>query len=197
MSLEEMYTSMTPCPCGKGTISQAHFADDWNRYTDDPVIINCDECKKRYVVEEVKHYSQDGEYGATYYLVPKDYPAYDGIQESNVWGNLHDIQSVPFHEYLIENFSMTDLCSVLNEYMEKGNSAKVTGIARKIRDKCAEAFKSVKVSLIEENIRIAILKYKDYTGSYNQREITRTQEKSERAVYEAEKQKHRIKITFR
>lgn len=197
MSWEEMCTSTTPCPCGKGTISQAHYADDWNRYKDGEVIINCEECNKRYRIEGEVHYTSKGESYTTYYLTPKDYPVYDGIQESKVWGSLHNIDSIPFYEYLMENYSFVDLCSALNEYREKGNSAKVTGIARNIRDEHNRVFKSVRVSLIEEKIQTAILQYKEYQGTYEQRILTRMQEKSERKAYEAEKRKHQIKIIFR
>ena len=97
----------------------------------------------------------------------------------------------------MENFSLVDLCSALNEYQEKGNSAKVIGLAQSIRDEHKRVFKSVRVSLIEEKIQTAILQYKEYQGTYEQRILTRMQEKSERKAYEAEKRKHQIKIIFR
>lgn len=52
MSWEEMSTSQTVCPCGKGKITQKSYGDDWNRYQDGPVIIECEECAKKYKVEE-------------------------------------------------------------------------------------------------------------------------------------------------
>ena len=55
MSWEEMSTSQTVCPCGKGKITQKSYGDDWNRYQDGPVIIECEECAKKYKVEEVMH----------------------------------------------------------------------------------------------------------------------------------------------
>ena len=51
MSWEEMSTSQTVCPCGKGYITQKHYGDDWNRFKDDPIVIECEECKKKYKVE--------------------------------------------------------------------------------------------------------------------------------------------------
>ena len=52
MSWEEMYTCSTICPCGKGKITQASYGDDWNRYKDGPVVIECEECAKKYRVED-------------------------------------------------------------------------------------------------------------------------------------------------
>ena len=46
MSWEEMYTCSATCPCGKGRITQTTYGDDWNRYEDGPVVIECEECAK-------------------------------------------------------------------------------------------------------------------------------------------------------
>ena len=48
MSWELDYTLKTRCPCGKGYLEQKQFSDDWNRIRVDPIIINCDSCKKQY-----------------------------------------------------------------------------------------------------------------------------------------------------
>lgn len=34
----------------------AHYGDDWNRYKDGSVVIECEECAKKYKVEEVSHH---------------------------------------------------------------------------------------------------------------------------------------------
>lgn len=49
LAWEEMSTSQTACPCGKGYITQNHYSDDWNRYEDAPVVIECVDCKKKYM----------------------------------------------------------------------------------------------------------------------------------------------------
>lgn len=52
MSWEEMYTKRAVCPCGNGIISQTTYGDDWNRFEDGPVVIECDKCKKIYKVDK-------------------------------------------------------------------------------------------------------------------------------------------------
>lgn len=47
MSWEEMYTRSTVCPCGKGRITQKTYGDDWNRYEEGVVDIECEECVKK------------------------------------------------------------------------------------------------------------------------------------------------------
>lgn len=42
MSWEEMSRKSIECPCGRGMISQASYMDDWNRWEDGPVEIECD-----------------------------------------------------------------------------------------------------------------------------------------------------------
>ena len=49
MSWEEMYTEETTCPCGEGRIKQIVYGDDWNRYLNGPVVIECEKCSKRYI----------------------------------------------------------------------------------------------------------------------------------------------------
>lgn len=42
MSWEEMSRKRIKCPCGRGTISQASYMDDWNRWEDGPIEVECD-----------------------------------------------------------------------------------------------------------------------------------------------------------
>lgn len=42
MSWEEEETSQTVCPCGNGRITQKHYSDDWGRFKDGPVVIECE-----------------------------------------------------------------------------------------------------------------------------------------------------------
>ena len=50
MSWELDYISITPCPCGKGTLEQKHYSDDWNRFRDDDIEICCENCKLNFKV---------------------------------------------------------------------------------------------------------------------------------------------------
>lgn len=51
-----MYTHSTVCPCGKGKITQTSYGDDWNRFKDGPMTIECEECSQKYKVEGVSHH---------------------------------------------------------------------------------------------------------------------------------------------
>ena len=41
-----MSTTQTVCLCNKGHITQKHDGDDWNRFEDGPVVIDCEECNR-------------------------------------------------------------------------------------------------------------------------------------------------------
>ena len=128
MSWEEMYTCSAICPCGKGKITQTSYGDDWNRYKDGPVVIECEECAKKYRVEEVTHHgllASDGSW-STYYLTPKDYPEYDGPKESDLYpATLNQYQNFPV--WLIENFTEEELNYVLAQLKKAGCSYEVSG----------------------------------------------------------------------
>ena len=53
MSWEEEETSQTVCPCGNGRITQKHYSDDWGRFKDDHVVIECEDCNKKYKVKAI------------------------------------------------------------------------------------------------------------------------------------------------
>ena len=53
MSWEEEETSQTVCPCGNGRITQKHYSDDWGRFEDGPVVIECEDCNKKYKVKAI------------------------------------------------------------------------------------------------------------------------------------------------
>lgn len=55
MSWEEMSRKRIKCPCGRGTISQASYMDDWNRWEDGPIEVECDFCRENYDVEGEHH----------------------------------------------------------------------------------------------------------------------------------------------
>lgn len=197
MSWEEMSTTKIPCPCGKGTISQAHYSDDWNRFEDGQVLIECEECRKKYDIESEYYQSYRPGHGSwtRYYLTPVEYPPYTGICENDIYGPLHiNIYNTAFEDYLIEQYSLNDLEIAKEEYSEKHNSSKVSGIAKQICKDHKRLFNSVKASLIIVKLETAIEQYKTYQGSYDQRIIVRKQESKEREEYQREKRKHQIKL---
>lgn len=197
MSWEEMGTKKISCPCGKGFISQTEYGDDWNRYEYSSVIIECDNCKNKYKVESEYHCCYKPGHGnwTVYYLLPIDYPEYDGIKEHDVYP-IHNLFDVSFHEYLMENYSENSLISAKNEYQLKKSSSKVTGFAKNICKDHKRRFNTVKYKLVLEQINKAIVEYSSYTGNYEQREIVRQQEKKERAEYDTKKEKYRKKINL-
>lgn len=197
MSWEETGITKVTCPCGKGIISQKHYGDDWNRFKDGEVVIECEDCKKRYRIESEYHESYHPGHGdwTIYYLTPIEYPSYTGIRENDIYGALHNnIYEVSFVDYLIERYSLCDLTTALTEYIEKRSSSKVSGIAAQIRKEFKHFFNSVKAASIIEKLEEAIKRYSTYQGSYEQRMIVRNQENKERAEYMREKQKHQIRL---
>lgn len=195
MSWEEMYTYSATCPCGKGKITQTSYGDDWNRYKDGPVMIECEECAKKYKVEEVTHHgllTSDGSW-STYYLTPKDYPDYEGAKESDLYpAPLNQYQN--FSVWLIENFTEDELVDVLAQLKNTTSSTKLTGIAAGIRDVHKKAKKTVRVGEIIKTVESAIEQYPEHVGNKIQREEIRKQESDARAAYIKEKRKHQTII---
>ena len=194
MSWEEMSAKTVPCPCGKGTILQTEYGDDWNRYEYAPVEIHCPECKQKYKVESVYHPETHPGHGSwsSYYLTPSDYPVYSGIQESAIFGKAKSIADPEFSLYLVENYSFNELLDAKSEYESKRSSAKVTGIAKRICKEHKWKFNSVKATLILAQINQAINQYSAHVGNYDRRMPVREQERKEKIAYESEKRKHQI-----
>lgn len=198
MSWELSKTSKITCPCGKGYIIQEHFDDDWNRTKKDSPVIQCEECKSKYVIEEETYsnpYKWESGTITTYYLTPVDYPKYIGISEEKEYGNSHNnVYDLPFHMYLIENYSYQDLKESIEEYESKKFSSKVSGIAKRICDDHKRRFKTTKTKLVVEQLNRAINEYLTYFGTYDQRIIVRLHEEQERKKYVDEKRIHQIKL---
>ena len=197
MSWAEMGVTRISCPCGKGTISQSHYGDDWNRFKDGPVLIECEECKRKYRVESECNCSYHPGHGDSmaYYLTPLDYPPYMGICENTVFGSLHhNISQISFADYLIENYSLQDLIVAKEDYSVKHSSAKVDGVAKQICRDHKRFFNSVKACSIISYLETAVCSYAMYHGSYDQRIIVRKEERAEREKYNSEKRKHQVKI---
>ena len=197
MGWEEIRTSVSVCPCGKGKITQKHFGDDWNRYQDGPVIIECETCSKKYKVEEIIHQgliTTDGSW-STYFLVPANYPEYKGISESKEYPQLVN-QYDDFSAWLIENYTEDVLHNVLVQLQTTNSSKMLQGTAAKIRESHRKALGTVRISEMTITVEEALKRYSSYNGTKEQRDIVRKQEAFGLSEYMKEKQKHIIKIDF-
>lgn len=195
MSWEEMSTSQTVCPCGKGHITQKHYGDDWNRFEDGPVVIECECCKKKYKVEEVVHrgmLTSDG-FWSEYFLLPIDYPEYNGPSETATYGASAN-PCWDFTGWLIEHFNEIELREVEEQLHAVKASSQLTGNAAYICKVHKSILKTVKVSTILASVEKALSVYPEYVGNKQQREEVRKQEEVAHVVYCEEKAKHRIAI---
>ena len=197
MSWEEMYSPSAICPCGTGKITQKSYGDDWNRHQDGPVVIECVECAKKYKIEEEIHKGMlvsDGDW-RTYYLTPIDYPDYTGIKESGLYpAEINPYQD--FSGWLVENYTEDDLKNILVQLKNTCSSAKLTGIAARIRDSHKKAKKTVRINEIVKTVKDALDRYPDHIGNKNQRDEVRQKESEERSFYIKEKRKHQTFIDF-
>lgn len=197
MSWEEMYTYKATCPCGKGKIIQKHYGDDWNRFQDGPVVIECEECAGKYTVEEVVHsrlLTSDGDW-SSYYLTPKDYPPYTGISESSIFPPPAN-EYADYPAWLIENYTEDELKHVLLQLRNTTSSVKLSGIAAQICKSHKKAKNTVRVSEIMKSVEAALDRYPKHNGTKSQRDRIREQAEGEQAEYTTEKQKHQILINF-
>ena len=197
MSWEEMYTLSAACPCGKSRITQKVYGDDWNRYEDGPVVIECVDCAKKFKIETITHYGRlsSDRYWNTYYLTPIDYPDYSGIKETEIYPP----KANPYNDmtnWLIENYTMEELSSVLSQLNNTTSSAKLTGIAASIREMHRKAKKTVRLRMIIQTVESALKCYPDYVGNKRQRDVVRKREEKERDEYTLEKRKFQKVITL-
>lgn len=168
MSWEEMYTRSTVCPCGKGKLTQKTYGDDWNRYEEEAVIIECEECVKKYKIETITHrglLSSDGVW-STNYLTPIDYPEYTGIQENDLY---------PPTASMYDDFPT----------------------AARIRDLHRKALNTVRIGEILKNVDAALRRYSEHSGNKLQREEVRKQQNAEYSAYNEEKRKHQSIIELK
>lgn len=195
MSWEEMGTRSVPCPCGMGTISQTSYGDDWNQIEYGPVVINCDDCKERYRVEEEHHMCPYPGHGGhtNYYLTPINYPTYSGTELSKVYSK-HNSGKSYFANYLVESYTFEELREAKNEATNKTASSKLSGSAGCICYDCKRVLKTSKLKVIREQIEEALKKYPNYDGTKEQRNIIQEKEEHERRIYNKEKRKYQILI---
>ena len=197
MSWEEIRLSQMVCPCGKGYITQKHYGDDWNRFEDGPVVIECEDCAKKYKVEEVSHHRQlasDGSW-SEYFLLPKDYPEYSGPNETETYGASAN-PNWDFTGWLIEHFTEDELKEAENQLHQVKASSKLNGNAAYICKKHKGALKTVKVSAILVSIEKAVEAYPRYIGNKTQRERIRMAESSALSVYNEKRCKKQIPINL-
>lgn len=198
MSWEKMSESAIKCPCGKGRIYQEHYMDDWNRYQDSGALIECPECSKIYKIE-VEHYTSykphHGDWDV-FYLTPIDYPSYTGFRESSLYGRRKNIFECDFEIYLIENYLDTELKKAASELNTVTSSAKLSGIAKRIRENHKLKFRTVRIQLIRERVNKAILLYDSIIGNKVQRTEAEEKEQVEFSAYMEEKRKHQIRLNL-
>ena len=196
MSWEKMSESQIKCPCGKGRIYQEHYMDDWNRYKDSGAIIDCPECSKKYKIEAEHHTSYKPYHGDwdVFYLTPIDYPAYTGFRAASLYGGRKNIFSCEFETYLIENYTDTELNEVASQLASVTSSAKLSGMAKRVREDHKLKFKTVKIQLIRERVSKANLRYNFVSGNKVQRMEAEEREQVEYNAYMEEKRKYQIRL---
>lgn len=195
MSWEEMYTRSTVCPCGKGRITQTTYGDDWNRYEEGAVVIECEECVKKYKIETNTHrglLSSDGVW-STHYLTPIDYPEYTGIRENDLYPPAVSMYD-DFSAWLIENYTENELIEIKHQISSTTSSARLTGNAARIRDLHRKELNTVRLGEMFKSVDAALDRYSDYSGNKLQREEVRRQQNAEYTAYTEEKRKRQIVI---
>lgn len=195
MGWEELGTSKVMCPCGCGSIHQVHYGDDWNRYRDGSIIIDCEVCSKKYKVES-KYFCPKPYHDYTiYYLTPIDYPDYVKTAGADiVYGQCKKLEDIDFHIYLIEHYTLESLLDAYKEYSEKGYSATVSKEAKGIRGLYRDKHGKVKIKLVLDEILEAIINYNNYEGNYINRKAEDDKERMEYERYLKTKREHQIKL---
>jgi hypothetical protein len=184
MSWEELYTRKMICPCGKGYLTQTTYGDDWNRYKEGPIHIECEICNKNYRVE-----------GS--FLIPYDYPAYSGTRVSTMYPTKTDMFNMynrDFVEYLIISYDYEELLEAKENMIECGAYKKLDGISKRIASEYKSQFNSQRVASIVEKVDVSIEQYHEYNGNHEARKIIAKQEEQEYALYRKEKAKYQIPI---
>lgn len=191
MSWEEMSRKSIECPCGRGMNSQASYMDDWNRWEDGPVEIECDFCRENYEVECEHHGTR-----TLYYLTPKGYPSYSGIKLEDIYPEMYRLYDVSFEEYLMKNYTFQDLNSSYAEMQRVGAVSRLNGVSQSICSDHKRKFGSVRVKDIIPKIQWAIRNYARCPDNKANRNIVAAKERIEYQEYLAEKRKHQIRISI-
>lgn len=184
MSWEEMSSKQVgPCPCGNGHIACTVRMDDWGR-SEVGYRLECGTCSKIYqVVHEVTGRCHPGHEREAAYLIPIDYPLYNGPSEEAKYGP-KKAQMNDFVVWLIENETRSALVDAKGDLVACGNCSRVKGIAAQVVDNRRRLLKSARVKVIAKEIDSALECYDAYVGNAEQREALRVIEQAERAKYE-------------
>ncbi len=162
MSWEKSSEKTVSCPCGKGTITQEIYSDDWNRFSDKTPKIQCVECSEKYTINSEYHCPKPYHNYTVHYCIPKSYPSYCGAEYSAKANGAKQ-----FSYYLAEQFTLAELESslnLLNSYSsyskfppsEIGNTAKSLVLSAKSK------IKTQKLTIIKPYLEEAIENYNSY-----------------------------------
>lgn len=199
MGWEKMNTLHSSCPCGKGILSQDIYEDDWNRREEKNVVIECEECRKKYSVEKQYYKRLKSHYGerTNYWLVPINYPEYAGVSVEKVYPTktkMYNMLERDFVEYLIITYDYKELVEAKNNMTLNKAYAKIGGTAKKIAKEYRQQYKSQNVMNMLEFVERAIALYRMYEGNHENRIIVEEKEKQEYTAYLEEKEKHIIPV---
>ena len=136
--------------------------------------------------------TSDGSW-SKYFLLPKDYPKYDGPSETAIYGSSAN-PNWDFTGWLIQHFTEAELEETEEQLHVVKVSSKLTGNAAYICKEHKSALKTVRISAILASVERALSAYPEYVGNKQQREEIRKQEEIAHADYYEEKVKHRISI---
>lgn len=202
MSWELIRRQVAACPCGKGSLIQNVYEDDWNQIDLGSVEIECLECKKIYKTFTESYPERKPHYGQTErsFLLPINYPNYTGTQVSSVYktkSDMFNLNNRDFVEYLIVSYPLLELIDTKNQMTQKGSAAKLNRMAKKIAKEHKRQFNSLRLTSILPKVQRAIDNYTQYEGNYQQRLIIQERENAERAAYDKDKKSHSILINFK
>lgn len=194
MSWEEMSSKQVgPCPCGNGRIVRTVRMDDWSRSEAD-YRLECGTCSKKYqVIYEVTGRCHPGHERVSAYLIPINYPPYNGPSEQAEYGP-KKTSTNDFVVWLIENETRPALIDAKEDLVACGNCSRVKGIAAQVVENRRRLLKSARVKVIANEIDSALEQYDTYVGNAEQRETLRVIEQAERTKYEERRRKVMIPV---
>lgn len=147
--------------------------------------------KKYQVVREVTGRCHPGHEREAAYLIPINYPLYNGPSEEAKYGP-KTASTNDFVVWLIENEMKSALVDAKEALVACGNCSRVKGIAARVVENRRRLLKSARVKVIAKEIDSALERYDAYVGNAEQREALRVIEQAERAKYE--ERRHRAMI---
>lgn len=180
MSWECMNVREKPCPCGNGIISRESFMDDWNRTMEGPIIIECEECKKIYDV-------------CGGYLVPKNYPKYNGFIANKKSVEELNILFDKFVLKLIKDFNKSEIEELL---YKSQNYKRTRNIGCGIHNLGIQYFGKEDIDMVRKGMENAVQNYDYVKGIYNNYDNELKEEYNSYAKYYKERNKHSIGVNL-